>query len=391
MMSEKLNVLNQKSIFGSKNWLDRRYKFITRHFLLLTLALLAGLLAGCNFAPLPQGDFTPTVEEIVLTVPPSPEPSLTPSATATLEMIAITTEPTATPLPPSETPFPSETPGPYEHVIQPDETLLYIIQLYGYRDFGVIDEIIRLNDNVPNADTLPGPGSVILIPRQTITPTPENIEPTAQANLGGIEPTSEQTGLNFDAPIIQYTVIQDDTIVGIAQNNATTLEILARLNPDIPFFGCNFEIPSGGPNCNPPLQIGQMVNVPAPTPTPTLSPTPSGNETATPTPTFAAPMIVSPPQDAQVPPQSFRLEWVSAGVLQLGEVYLVQVEDTLTGTKVNEITTNTSLRLPDTLVPTDGQAHTFNWTVTVAKLNEQGRYQIISGAPTIRTFRWLSR
>lgn len=361
------------------------------HLSMCGISILLMLMSGCNFAPLPQGDFTPTVEEVALTLPPSPEPSLTPSVTMTPEMPAITTEPTATPLPPSETPLPSETPGPYEHVMKANETLLYIIQLYGYRDFGVIDEIVRMNDNIPNADTLPGAGSVILIPRQTATPTPENIESAPQANLGGIAPTSEQTGLNVDAPIVQYTVIQDDTIVGIAQNYATTLEVLARLNPDIPFFGCNFQIPSGGPRCNPPLQIGQVVNVPAPTPTPTLSPTPSGNETPTPTPTYAAPMIVSPPQDAQVPPVSFRLEWVSVGVLQPGEVYLVQVEDTVTGAKFNDITTSTSLRLPDTLIPSDGQAHTFNWTVTVAKPNEQGVYRIISGAPAIRRFTWQSR
>jgi hypothetical protein len=361
------------------------------HLSMCGISILLMLMSGCNFAPLPQGDFTPTVEEVALTLPPSPEPSLTPSVTMTPEMPAITTEPTATPLPPSETPLPSETPGPYEHVMKANETLLYIIQLYGYRDFGVIDEIVRMNDNIPNADTLPGAGSVILIPRQTATPTPENIESAPQANLGGIAPTSEQTGLNVDAPIVQYTVIQDDTIVGIAQNYATTLEVLARLNPDIPFFGCNFQIPSGGPRCNPPLQIGQVVNVPAPTPTPTLSPTPSGNETPTPTPTYAAPMVVSPPQDAQVPPVSFRLEWVSVGVLQPGEVYLVQVEDSVTGAKFNDITTSTSLRLPDTLIPSDGQAHTFNWTVTVAKPNEQGVYRIISGAPAIRRFTWQSR
>lgn len=383
MIGKKFEMLSQKfsgnqSVFGL--WRQLLFSF-----------LAALILASCNFAPLPQGDFTPTVEEITITVPASPEPSITPSMTVTPEALSVTTEPTSTPLPPSETPLPTATLGPYEHVIQANETLLYIIQLYGYRDFGVIDEIIRMNDNIPDADSLPGPGSTILIPRQTATPTPENIEPTTQANLEGIAPTSEQTGLNVDAPIIQYTVVQDDTVVGIAQNYATTLEVLARLNTDIPFFGCNFEIPSGGPNCNPPLQIGQVVNVPAPTPTPTLSPTPSGNETPTPTPTYIAPMIVSPPQDAQIPPMSFRLEWVSAGILQPGEVYLVQVEDTATGAKFNEITTNTSLRLPDSLVPTDGQTHIFNWTVTVAKPNEQRAYRIISGAPTIRTFHWLSR
>jgi hypothetical protein len=357
---------------------------------LAVLLLALASLTGCNFAPLPQGGASPTVEEITLTAPPSAEPSQTASATLE-EAIIETATSTFTPAPPSETPLPTETLGPYEHTIKENETLGYIIQLYGYRDFNIISEIVGLNPNIPDADTLPGAGSVILIPRQTATPTPEFSELTPTSFLAGIQPTSEQTGMNVDAPIIQYTVVQDDTWVGIAQNYATTLEVLARLNPEVAFFGCNFEIPSGGPRCNPPLGIGQVVNVPAPTPTPTLSPTPSGNETPTPTPTYAAPRVVSPPQEAVIPPRTFRLEWVSAGILQQGEVYLVQVEDTVSGAKFNDITTNTSLLLPDTLIPTDGQVHLFNWTVTVASPNDQGVYRIISGAPLIRTFRWQSR
>ena len=92
--------------------------------------------------------------------------------------------------------------------------------------------------------------------------------------------------------------MEGQTIVDIAVTYNTTLEVLAVLNADISFAGCNFEIQSGGPNCNPILQVGQVVLVPAPTPTPTLSPTPSGNETPTPTPTYAAPVVISPPQGA---------------------------------------------------------------------------------------------
>ena len=116
-MSLNLKVLSQKSIF-------------------LTAAGLLGasILSSCNFAPLPQGGFTPTVEEVTITVPASPERSATPSPTVTPEVLSVTTEPTSTPLPPSETPLPTATLGPYEHVIQANETLLYIIQLYGYRE-----------------------------------------------------------------------------------------------------------------------------------------------------------------------------------------------------------------------------------------------------------------
>ena len=160
------------------------------------------------------------------------------------------------------------------------------------------------------------------------------------------------------------------------------------LNSDVSFAGCNFEVQSGGPNCNPLLQVGQVVFVPAATPTPTLSPTPSGSETPTATPTYAAPMVISPPQGATVPPGIFRLEWVSAGVLRSEEVYLVQITDTVTGQVFNDVTRSTSLLLPESMIPADGQTHIVNWTVTVAKPSPDGIYQVISGAPEVYRFNW---
>lgn len=360
-------------------------------------ALLIGMagmaLAGCNFAPLPQGEASPTVEQITLTAPPV-EPTAAQTPTATDAPVIETSTPTPSPLPPSETPTPTETLGPYEHTIGENETLGFIIQRYGYRDFSVIGLVVTLNPNIPNADTLPGPGSVILIPRQTATPTPEAAAqtetPTGPFANAAVAPTNE-TGLNINAEIVPYTVLEGDTIVGIAANWSTTLEVLARLNPEIGFFGCNFEIPSGGPNCNPSLSIGQTVNVPAPTPTPTLSPTPSGRETPTATPTYEPPVILSPPQGAVVPPGVFRLEWMSAGALLADEVYLVQLEDVTAGTTFAAIARDTGFLLPGTLVPADGQPHTMRWAVSVARRNEQGRYAVISGPPAVREFQWQSR
>ncbi len=352
-------------------------------------------LSACNSAPVPPANISPTTTaEQISTSTPASEPSATLFPTFTLEPVTVVFTATAPPLPPSETPIPTETPGPYEHTIRQSETLGYIIQLYGYRDFSVIPEVVALNPNIPNADTLPGAGSVILIPRQTATPTPEAAEPSEALSAffpnPNIAPTNE-TGLNTNAEIIPYTVLEGDTIVGIAANWATTLEVLARLNPDIGFFGCNFEIPSGGPNCNPSLRVGQIVNVPAPTPTPTLSPTPSGSETPTPTATYHPPVVISPPQDAVVPPGILYLEWVSAGALLPDEVYLVQIEDVTAGTTFAAVTRSTSYALPDTLIPNDGQTHTIQWTVTIARRNEQGRYVVISGQPFIRRFQWQSR
>jgi hypothetical protein len=87
----------------------------------------------------------------------------------------------------------------------------------------------------------------------------------------------------------------------------------------------------------------------------------------------------------------FRLEWVSVGVLQSDEVYLVQITDAVTGQIFNNITRSTAVQLPVSMLPTDGQSHQINWTVTVARPNADGVYQVTSGAPEIRTFNWLSQ
>lgn len=358
----------------------------------LVSALCLALSACSVTSPVPA-DASPIVviPQQINTATPTLEPTLFPSLTPALTLELVALVPTPTPLPPSETPTPTETLGPYQHTIRQNETLGYIIQLYGYRDFSVIPEIVALNPNIPNADTLPSAGSVILIPRQTTTPTPQATEPSgAVSAFFNVAPTS-RAGLNADIEIVPYTVLEGDTIVGIAANWATTLEVLARLNPDIGFFGCNFEIPSGGPNCNPSLRIGQIVNVPAPTPTPTLSPTPSGSETPTPTATYASPVMISPPQDAVVPPGVLFLEWVGVGALLPDEMYLVQIEDITVGKTFAAVTRSTSYALPDTLIPSDGQIHTIQWTVTIARRNEQGRYAVISGQPVIRRFQWQSR
>ena len=42
------------------------------------------------------------------------------------------------------------------------------------------------------------------------------------------------------AQIIQVAVEEGQTIIGIAQRNSTTLPIIATLNPQISFFGCDF-------------------------------------------------------------------------------------------------------------------------------------------------------
>lgn len=125
-----------------------RQKLIAR---LGMAALGLAALAGCELAPLPQATPTPNVEEL-----PSSTATITPTLTLSAAPMLVSPTPTETAGPPTETP----TPDPYAtYIIQPNDTLLYIIQLppFNYRNDIVINEILRLNPNIPDANHLPGP------------------------------------------------------------------------------------------------------------------------------------------------------------------------------------------------------------------------------------------
>lgn len=355
------------------------------------------ILAACNVGI--SGEVTPTAEQLtpiaspnLFTATPTPSPTLE-TATPT-ESIIIET-PTASPTagPPTETPTPTETLGPWIYTIKEEDTLGYIIQLEPFNyDYGldIINEIVRLN-NLPSADILPPVGSQILIPRPTATNIPENFDVTATLNASlGLTQLGDVTiasGTSFAC----HNVEEGETLVGIALEYRTTLEILSQLNRDLNWAGCAFNQPGGGPNCNPTIRAGQCINVPQPTPVPTSTPTPSGSETPTPTPTYIQPIIVYPSQNTVISTDSIRLQWVSAGILDTEEVYLVEVEDKSTGAKWAEVTRQTSVLIPDSLKPLDGQIHTINWRITVAKPNADGVYEIVSGQDIIYVFQWARR
>jgi hypothetical protein len=362
-------------------------------------ALIASIfVTGCNFN---SDDISPTPEAIIeQPINPLPEATLTPEATfsatpnpepnvvESAQIELYTPSPTAT-LFPTDTLVPSQTPGHWEYVIQPGDQLGAIIQKppFNYQNWDVLQEIIRINDNITNADSLPPPGSTILIPRPTATPTASGSQATAvlaqNANLGQYPPNTE-----FNC----HTVREGETLISIIEQYPVTLEIISQLNRDIDFRGCDFEEPGGGSNCSPLISVGQCVTVALPTATPTLTPTPSGNETPTPTPTFAVPSMISPPENSMAPPGIITLQWVSIGILQPEEYYLVQVVDVTAGTQPwVDITRSTSIRLPDTLIPTDGQTHVIEWSVFVAKPNEQGLFAPVGGMGVARTFQWQSR
>ncbi|MBW4435975.1 MAG: LysM peptidoglycan-binding domain-containing protein [Pleurocapsa minor GSE-CHR-MK-17-07R] len=348
------------------------------------------LLAACELAPRPASptpptDATPTLEAsltlAVTTATPAPATNTRPPAQIE------SPSPTWTPGPPTQTLTPSSTPGPFEYVIQQGDTLLYIIRQapFNYRDTNVLNEILQLNPQISSIDLLPPPGSTILIPRQTLTPTPEGFE----ATLRVLPPT--QPAIDYTNLVVTYVISEGETILGVAGSNSTTLGVMATLNPDIAFFGCDFTNPIGGPDCNVSLIVGQSVNVPALTPTPTLSPTFSGSETPTSTPTFPPPQAVFPPENAAASARTFQLQWLSVGMLQDEQVYVVQIEDTTAGTTHTGVTRSTSYELPRDMLPTDGQAHTIRWRVSIGTPNDQGAYRLISGEAPWNVFQWQSR
>lgn len=360
---------------------------INRTLYSVMLILFAAMLGACNFD---MQEATPTVEGIEEPINPIGEPP-TVTATVTILPTASPTESpligaplaTWTPVPPTLTITPSPTLGPYEHRVESGESLSIIAQRYGYNNPAVFREILRLNPQIPNENSLPV-GQVILIPRMTDTPTPQGFDVTATAlATRGIElPRAISENTTIDCHVVEA----NETIISIASEYNTTIEILSSLNREIIFNNCDFNIRSGGANCSVLLQVGQCVRVPFPTPTPTSSPTPSGSETPTPTPTYAAPQVISPPEGWTVR-GSLRLEWVSTQVLLANEFYYVDVLDTVTGQTYQNVTKETSMALPASLIPPAGASHRIEWRVTVARRDDGGNFSIV-GADRVRSFTW---
>ncbi len=354
-----------------------------RHPLLRALVpfLMAGLLgqAGCNFSPVAE----PAGTDVGFpAAPATPTPSVTATAPL-LEALAITPADTPTPVTPSATPTITDTPGPFEHIVQEGDQLIAIVQEYGHFDLAVLDVIVTMNANIPNADRLPPPGSVILIPRPTHSPTPPGGELTATL-IARNPPTASPELLTMT-----HVVQEGQTIVGIALQYGVPIYVLANLNPRLDWRGCDFNIPGGGPDCGPPLSIGQELVVPAPTPTPTLSPTPSGSETPTPSPTYGPVRLLAPASGVIIMGGPLTLRWVSAGVLRPDELYQVTVTNHTTGTVYTEFTRENILTLPGDLQPPPGATYDMGWVVAVVRVQQNNVAEVVGALGEERPFRWM--
>lgn len=366
----------------------------------LTLALLLWALSACTLN-IPDSVATPTVQPaITASATPRPRQTASPTLTATVPpptaspTIAERSQTATSTAPPTVTPLPTETPGPFEYVVRESDTLLYIIQLpqHGYSyELDVAREVVALNDNITSMDILPPAGSVILIPRPTATSTPIGAQAT-QALLATIGLDDASGAILASGAVVGcYDVESGDSLVGIAQEYDTTLEVLSQLNPELNWFGCVFTERSGGLDCNPTIQIGQCIRVPQPTPLPSKTPTPSGDETATPTPIYMAPRLLYPADGAVIPPGPLTLQWVGLSGLRDGDEYLIELQDRTAGRMESQTTTSNALVLSDSFVPQDGQTHTILWRVSAARPNSDGGYAYAGAQGSWRIFEWMSR
>lgn len=368
---------------------------MTRTF--LHTALLLWLLSACNMN-IPDSVATPTIRPAVTaSATQLPRQTAAPTLTAIVqpptERLRIAM-PTATDTAaPTTRPLPTETPGPFEYVVRESDTLLYIIQLpqHGYSyELEVARTVVALNDNISSMDILPV-GGAILIPRPTATSTQAGARAT-QALLAtiGADDTSGAV-LASGAVVGCYDVEAGDSLVGIALEHDTTLEVLSQLNPELNWFGCVFTERSGGLDCNPTIQIGQCIRAPLPKPPPSQTPTPSGNETVTPTPTYMAPRLLYPADGAVIPPGRLALQWIGLSGLSDGDEYLVELQDRTAGRTENRATASNALVLSADFVPKDGQTHTILWRVSVARRNSEGIYVYAGVQGGWRIFEWMGQ
>jgi LysM repeat protein len=288
--------------------------------------------------------------------------ALTPTVTRTPTRSVIL--PTATPRA-SATPTGTPTPvPPLEYAVKNGDTpgriaLLYDVSLQALMAFNgkAEDDVIVV-------------GEVLKIPPPTPQPTG-----TAEPAPGAPTPAT--------ANEVVYTVTAGDTLSGIAQKFGVPMSRIQDRN--------NLQNIQS-------LQVGDQLVIPV-APTPTFTPGPGASSAAATTPTPIvqyAPVKLLTPLDREIfigDSKPILLQWLSSGILQPGELYVVEVERP--GAKTTSFRTRaTSYHLSTDQYPAAGDANRlFKWRVMIARQAGTGSDQ----SPTFRvvspvsesSFEWL--
>ncbi len=348
--------------------MDRRQLTTVIVGVVVALSAIVGLIIV-----LTQGGDSPGRAEATADVLPSTTPTPSPSATAG---------------PPTDTPTPAATPTlePYQHAVQAEETLLYIIQQYGYLDLAIVPEILVLNGMANENDLQVG--QTLLIPRQTPTPGAaptssgeEGTEGEAVASSGGgggaIEYTDCTTENRCISPDGQYWI-------HIVQEGDTPSGIAHAYNSRVPAV-----LEANGLNENSLLSLGQQIYVPIlVTLTPTLTPTGGPGSTATPTPTLSPPMLLAPANESEIARgEPVVLQWVPTRSLEGNQHYLVVVRNLDTGEEFRATTRSNAYHLPEDLQPGVGQSTNYEWQIVVID-GKSPDSPVVGGQGGIWTFSW---
>ena len=354
-------------------------------FAYLVMILMGALLAGCKPNTPPGPTEIPT-----LTVTPSPSvtPSGPQSPVPSLRPVVTATGLAPTPAPVVERPTDAPTAGPKCFTARQGDTVLQIITRAGYGDLAVWGEFCALNGMAPGCNVIQA-GKEYCVPRQTDTPTPKGFSETATARASEIG----NIGATKYPALTTYTIVKDDNIISVQLKTGVSLRVLCELNhPETINCSppCKIDKPIGEQECRPVLKIGAKIRIPGPTATPTITPTLTGSETMTPTPLYSAPRLVAP-VTGQTVSGDVQLIWLPVRILKPDERYLVLATDVTGGKNYEFETESTSVRLPDYAKPADGQPHTVNWQVGVARTGEDGSYVLVSTMSVIHTFVWQTQ
>jgi len=348
---------------------DRRQLPLLIGALVVIVAAVVGLILVLT------GGKEPDVGGSAISTAATPPPSATPSLMPTLTLAG----PTA-----SSPPVATATLEPYQYVVQPGDTLYYILGLFGYRELDVVPEVLALNNMSAENDLFAD--RTILIPRQTPTQGPTSTPtltpgagtPTADPNITPdyTDCSPEDRCLSPDGQYWLHTVRQDETCAQVAYLYDTTVPDVIRDN-------------NLTQNCiiHPGQVLRVLIRV---TLTPTLTPTGGPNSTPTPTPTLLPPMLLHPINEASIARSgNVVLQWVATEALNSNETYLVVLTDTSSGHEYRWTTRSNVYRLPIDLRPGAGQSIIYQWQVVIVS-GSSTESLIVSGQDGGRTFTWGS-
>jgi LysM repeat protein len=283
------------------------------------------------------------------TVTPSITASITPSVTPTLETPTVTS-----------TPEPS--PTPFSYTVASGDTCLAIAARFEIS----VQSIVLLN-NLPAACNTLVEGQKLLIPQPTPTATPQ-----ATATLSAAE-------AEFEAcEKVYYTVEDNDTLGGIAQNYNVSMEAIKEWNGMV-----NNNVIAGRtiiiPLCERPATPG-----PSPTPTPP--------------PPYPAPSLLLPADGAvfTLDNANVTLQWAAVGTLNSNEAYRITVEDITEGEgrRLIDEVSGTTFSVPASFRAKTGVPHIYRWWVTSVRqvgTDESGNivWDTAGAVSDTRVFTWV--